>query len=143
MSRFARMAVVGASVAATLVASAHPSIALEGGKAGTRSNATISISEGSLKFIDDGDIFEICDTQADGDGVYGALYYNSYVYTDGYQRVMTLNDGGDAGCDKKGHDIGNGGTYVMTICWTRYPTGPFETSSTSGGKCTHSAEFNE
>ncbi|MFF9626558.1 hypothetical protein [Streptomyces griseosporeus] len=143
MSGLARMAAIGASAAAMLFASAHPSIALESGEIGTLSNKTISVNGGTLRFIDDGDVFEICDTQADGYGVYGALYYNSYVTPDGWQRVMSLDDGGDAGCDKKGYNIGNGGSYVMTLCWTRPPRSPFEVPTTSGGLCTNSGEFNE
>ncbi|MFC7218838.1 hypothetical protein ACFQLX_11750 [Streptomyces polyrhachis] len=144
MSALTRTAAAGTAAIALLGASISPAAALEAGEDyATLSNKTISIVEGSMTFIDDGDVFQICDNLADGKGVYGALWYNSYIYTDGYQRVMTLSDGGDSGCDKTPHNIGNGGSYVMTICWGRYPTNPFESTVTGNGPCTHSGEFNE
>ncbi|MFE5853470.1 hypothetical protein ACFQ61_09680 [Streptomyces sp. NPDC056500] len=53
---------------------------------------------------------------------------------------MTLNDGGDSGCDKTGYDIGNSGTYTMVICPDKYPTRPYQ--GVADG-CEHSGEFNE
>ncbi|MEE1799684.1 hypothetical protein PUR57_13550 [Streptomyces sp. JV176] len=122
-SNLARMATVGAATATMLVASAYPAIAVQTDDVGTMANMSVAVDGGKMTFIDDGDIFEICDTWANGESVYGALFYNSYVSTDGWKRVMTTEDGGDAGCDRKGHNIGNGGEYIMVICGGKYPTG--------------------
>ncbi|MGW0394403.1 hypothetical protein ACWDYJ_26650 [Streptomyces sp. NPDC003042] len=135
-SRFARTAGICASAAAMVFASAYPAAA--DGDVTAFSNRGIKIAEGTMTHIDDGDVFKICDTLVDGRGVYGALFYNSYYNFDGYQRVMTINDGGDAGCDTKGHDIGNTGSYTMVICPGEYPTNAYQTYP-----CTASGEFNE
>lgn len=95
-----------------------------------------------MTFIDDGDVFKICDDMADGKGVYGSVFYNSYITTSGYERVMTVSDGGDSGCDKKGYNIGNSGVYTFVICWGEYPNGPYENPS-SGAPCNGTGEFNE
>ncbi|WP_405646653.1 hypothetical protein [Streptomyces uncialis] len=140
-SKIARVATIGAAAAVMVGLSASPSLALEPGEDfATLANKTISISEGSLKFIDDGDIFEICDNQADGKPIRGALFYNSYWNADGYVRVKTFEDGGDAGCDRAGYNIGNSGSYSMVICPGFYPTRPFVTGIDG---CTDSGEFNE
>ncbi|MEU9237093.1 hypothetical protein [Streptomyces subrutilus] len=137
-SKFARTAGVCASSAAMVFASAYPAAADDDFTA--FSDRSISFKRGTMTHIDDGDVFKICDTNSDGQGVYGALFFNNYYNFEGYQRVMTLNDGGDGGCDTKGHDITNAGSYTMVICWGEYPTNAYQISA---GKCTHSGEFNE
>ncbi|MET9520894.1 hypothetical protein [Streptomyces coeruleorubidus] len=131
-SKFARMAAGAAGAAAMVVATASPAFA---------ANMRVETIRGYMTFTDDGDVFKLCDTLADGKGVYGAVFYNSYIATDGYQRVMTMSDGGDAGCGSKGHNIGNGGSYTFVMCWGRYPTGPFENELSS--PCDSTGEFNE
>jgi hypothetical protein len=121
-SKLARMTTVSAATATMLVASACPAIAVQADDVGTLANKTIEISQGKMTFIDDGDVFQICDTSRDGQSVYGAVFYDSYIGTGGFKRVMTTEDGGDAGCDKKGYNIGNGGSYTFVICWGHYPT---------------------
>lgn len=123
-SRSARMAGICASAAAMVFASAYPAAAEE---VTAMANKSVSIAGGRMEFIDDGDVFKICDTLSEGEGVYGAVFYNSYYNNDGYQRVMTVNDGGDDGCDKKGYDIGNTGTYTFVICPGDYPMNAFQT----------------
>jgi hypothetical protein len=135
---FSRMFAVGAAAAALLVGSALPAVAVETGDVSTLSDKTLSVSGGYIKFIDDGDVFQICDTASDGQGVYGELWYGSYASLLDYHRVMTISDGGDGGCDKKGYNIGNGGKYVITLCWGRYAGSTFPSAP-----CNHSAEFNE
>lgn len=135
--------------AATFAAAGISAVLLTGATTGTAqassedvatlSNRTVEVSGGTLTHIDDGDVFRICDTWKDGRAVYGAVFYNSYVYPDGYKRTKTLNDGGDAGCDKKAYDISNSGTYTIVICEGKYPTSAYQ----SGASCTHSGEFNE
>ncbi|MFE9888475.1 hypothetical protein [Streptomyces scopuliridis] len=132
------MATVSAATATMVVASAYPVLAVQTNDVGTLDNKTVSVAGGHMTFIDDGDVFEICDTWANGTGVYGALFYNSYIGTDGFQRVMTTEDGGDAGCDKKGYNIGNSGEYIMVICSGKYPT-----SIIAVAGCDASASFNE
>ncbi|MFI0449188.1 hypothetical protein [Actinomadura sp. 6N118] len=85
---------------------------------------------GTLTFIDDGDVFKICDTRADGRGVSGEVWYQPWIGDE--KIVLRINDGGDSGCDKAGHNVGNGGTYQMRLCWD----GP-------GSECIWSNEFNE
>ncbi|MER5556519.1 hypothetical protein ABT001_33520 [Streptomyces sp. NPDC002793] len=131
MSVLSRAAVAGASAVALVAAMASPASA---------ANKSISNGYGYMKHVDDGDIFRVCDTRAEGVGVYGTLWYDSFVTTGGYKRVLNLSDGGDSGCGRAVHDIGNGGHYVMTFCAKRYPTNPWDTASSS---CIHSAGFNE
>ncbi|MFD7688384.1 hypothetical protein [Streptomyces sp. NPDC059781] len=93
----------------------------------------ISAAQGSMTFHDDGDVFEVCDTNADGAGVLGRLYYKAIGgdwYVTDYEE-----DGGDAGCDKMPHDINGVGDYQMKLYWmgTGYP----------GVKIAESRVFNE
>ncbi|MGW1491024.1 hypothetical protein [Streptomyces sp. NPDC002402] len=77
------------------------------------SNKTISLpgGRGTMTFIDDGDMFQVCDTKADGHGVSGRLIDNSY------NEKIYIEDGGDAGCDKKGYDVGQSGSFQMQLSW--------------------------
>lgn len=132
-SKFARTAAGAAGAAAMVIAAASPAFA---------ANKTVDIGSGYMTFIDDGDVFKICDTLADGAGVYGAVFYNSYLTTSGYERVMTVSDGGDSRCNSKGYNIGNSGDYTFVICVGKYPTNPIQ-SAVTGEPCSHSGEFNE
>ncbi|MBJ7903474.1 hypothetical protein IF655_09190 [Streptomyces sp. DSM 110735] len=132
-TKFTRSAAGAIGAAAMIVATATPAFAAD---------KTVDIGYGHMTFIDDGDVFKICDDKADGKGVYGAVFYDSYLTTSGYERVMTISDGGDSGCDSKGYNIGNSGDYTFVICWGRYPTGPFENPLT-GVDCNYAGEFNE
>ncbi|MFF4505444.1 hypothetical protein [Streptomyces sp. NPDC001401] len=132
-SKLTRTAAGAVGAAAMIVATASPAFA---------ANKTVDIGHGYMTFIDDGDVFKICDTEADGKGVYGAVFYNSYFTTSGYERVMTVSDGGDSGCDSKGYNIGNSGSYTFVICWGKYPTSAFM-DPTMGEPCNDSGEFNE
>ncbi|WP_221507459.1 hypothetical protein [Streptomyces candidus] len=110
------MAVGAAALATVLGTVASPAHAVEAGEAGASraSNTDIFVksSRGYMLFHDDGDVFEICDTNADGHGVEGQLvdYFTGTTY-------LYLDDGGDKGCDKKGYDIG-ANYYVMHFWWS-------------------------
>lgn len=138
-SKLTRMATIGAA-ATMLIASASPVMASQKkDDVGTLDeNKTVETYGGKMTFIDDGDVFKICDTDANGHGVYGALFYNSYINPNGWARVMTTEDGGDAGCDKKGYNIGNSGDYIMVICAAEYPTSILPNSA-----CDPSGSYNE
>ncbi|MGW7687086.1 hypothetical protein ACWGID_40470 [Kribbella sp. NPDC054772] len=134
--RIARITSVAA--ATVLITSVGPAMAAPVDEVGTLSNMSIEIFGSKMTFIDDGDVFQICDTKPDGKGAYGALFYDSYLLPGGFKRVMTIEDGGDAGCDKKGYNIGNGGQYVFAICPGYYPK-----NALHYWPCTNSASFNE
>ncbi|MFI5806801.1 hypothetical protein [Streptomyces sp. NPDC051561] len=111
------------AVAAVLVGTATPAMAV--------SNKTISNSHGKMTFIDDGDMFQVCDTKADGHGMTGELVQ---VYPDGSNKVrLTVTDGGDSNCGKKGYNVGNqfNELYEMWLAWN------------GGGATVKSERFNE
>ncbi|MBC9714099.1 hypothetical protein H9Y04_16170 [Streptomyces sp. TRM66268-LWL] len=99
-----RIAVAGTGVATLLVFTASPALA--------DTNRTITSSHGKFTFIDDGDMFEVCDTKADGFGVKGRLLESG---TNDF--VLTVEDGGDANCGKDGYNIGNLRDYQMWLTW--------------------------
>ncbi|MGW1491020.1 hypothetical protein [Streptomyces sp. NBC_00191] len=90
-------------------------------------NKVISLPDGrgKMTYIDDGDMFEVCDTRADGHGVEGQLVRK------GGTTLITVSDGGDAGCDKKGYNVPNSGEYQMQLWWQ------------GGGAAQYSQWFNE
>ncbi|WP_393058966.1 hypothetical protein [Streptomyces sp. LN549] len=108
---FARIAVAGAAVATVLTGTMSTAQATEVGV--LDSNKTISLpgGQGTMTFIDDGDVFQVCDTKADGHGVAGRLIDNTY------NEKIYIDDGGDAGCDKKGYDVGQSGSFQMQLSW--------------------------
>ncbi|WP_393058969.1 hypothetical protein [Streptomyces sp. LN549] len=109
VTSFTRLA-VAAAAAAVMAATASPAMAAESGALDT--NKTLSNSHGHMTYIDDGDMFEVCDTKADGYGVEGQLISHK-------QTELYVNDGGDAGCDKGGFNVGNSGpTYQMQFWWS-------------------------
>jgi hypothetical protein len=106
----ARLALAGAMAMALVGLMAAPAAA--------DTNRVLSDSHGKFTFTDDGDMFEICDTKADGYGVIGRLVLRSSI--DGSQEyVLILDDGGDAGCDKQGFNIGNFHYYKMEYWWEK------------------------
>jgi hypothetical protein len=120
--RIARASAVLAGAAAVILAgSASPAMAAD---------ITLTGYWGTMKFIDDGDVFQVCDTYADGQGVKGYIKYQPILGTAGI--IETIDDGGDAGCDKKGVNIGNDGDYQMIFC-----------SQNGIGECKSSGWFNE
>lgn len=102
-----RLAVLAAAAATAMVVSTSPAAAY--------TNITISDEHGKMTFIDSGDVFEVCDTKADGHGVRGELWYDP-PGGDWYVSQWE-EDGGDAGCDKFGSDVGPVGSYKMKLKW--------------------------
>ncbi|HIV58100.1 MAG TPA: hypothetical protein H9902_09100 [Candidatus Stackebrandtia faecavium] len=107
---------------AVAAAMAMALVGLTAAPAAAATNKTLVDSHGQFTFIDDGDVFQICDNKADGHGVTGQLQLRSGV--DGsLKTVMTINDGGDDGCDKQGFNIGNWHTYRMVYWWNGNKSG--------------------
>ncbi|MCX5203451.1 hypothetical protein OG897_18610 [Streptomyces sp. NBC_00237] len=77
---------------------------------------TVNLPDGRgyFKHTDDGDKFTVCDTRADGAGVTGFLWR---TVGGASTVVMTVNDGGDGGCDSKVYDVKGTTQYKMEICW--------------------------
>ncbi|WP_433545941.1 hypothetical protein ACQPZG_12865 [Streptomyces sp. CA-294286] len=113
---FARIAVTGAAVAATLAATATPALA--------DSDITLNNNRGYMTYKDSVDVFEICDMNPDGHGVHGLLTKT------GTGNVMHIDDGGDAGCDKQGYNV-DSAQYRMSFFWD------------GGGKVLYSKYFSE
>ncbi len=107
-TQFARAALVAGMSALMVAASAAPALADD--------KTVVLPNTGYIKFIDDGDVFVICDTEADGHGVTGSLIFRPLLGGTPYT-LWREQDGGDAGCDKHPYNIGNDGTYWMKICW--------------------------
>jgi hypothetical protein len=104
-----RLAVASGVVAATVVGAAAPAMAAD---------SSIATERGYMLFIDDGDVFKVCDTMVDGHGVVGKLVRVN-IFTWSHTTVLTVTDGGDSGCDKKGYNIGNEFLYEyqMELWW--------------------------
>ncbi|MFR0359166.1 hypothetical protein [Streptomyces sediminimaris] len=117
-----RGAMVGAAAAMMIGFGSSPALA---GNLGIQ----LPNGRGYMTFIDDGDIFIVCDTKKDGHGVTG---YVRTVDTDGNIVIAeTIDDGGDAGCDQKSHNIIGKQPYDMVLCWN------------GGGACVGSRYFHE
>ncbi|MET9516103.1 hypothetical protein [Streptomyces sp. NPDC002994] len=118
---FKRGAVVVAAAAMSIGFTAAPAFA---------ANQYLTLSgRGQMTHIDDGDVFRVCDTNADGHGVTG--YLRTINTSNEIRTVLTVDDGGDAGCDSKGYDIMFNQPYDMLLCWN------------GGGGCVVSAVFDE
>lgn len=83
----------------------------------------VSISgaeRGCITHIDDGDVFEVCDTRVDNHGVYGALH--EYINGNWVKRD-SVEDGGDPTCGKFAFDvtIEDRDAYRLVICWKGVP----------------------
>lgn len=74
------------------------------------------IDRGCIVHLDDGDEFAVCDTYADGAGVYGAV--QEKVGDDWVTRDSQV-DGGDEYCDFFHHDVTEEDydKYRLKICW--------------------------
>ncbi|MEV0241847.1 hypothetical protein AB0I06_18220 [Streptomyces sp. NPDC050674] len=123
---FSRIAVASAALAATLGGVTTPAFAAESQILTT--DITVNIpNRGKMVFHDDGDMFEVCDTNADGHGMTGYL-----KNSDTGRILLLLTDGGDAGCDKDGWNVDNWpSSYQMQLQWD------------GGGPAAYSALFNE
>ena len=73
----------------------------------------IEFDGGMMQFHDPGDVFTVCDTVRDHLGVVGKIYYRP-LFGD-WTVSEVLEDGGDPGCAKKGHDVNNVGDYQMRL----------------------------
>ncbi|MER6912443.1 hypothetical protein ABT354_12305 [Streptomyces sp. NPDC000594] len=70
----------------------------------------------------DPDRIRVCDTNADGKGVYGVLTQLRTI--DGMHPIAFVSDGGDGGCDIIEVPIVTNGMYQMQLCWGNYGTSP-------------------
>ncbi|MFE7108580.1 hypothetical protein ACFU98_05165 [Streptomyces sp. NPDC057575] len=122
-----RISVAGAAVAAVLGGTVTTAQAAEAGVLDTDIVISLPDGRGKMTYIDDGDMFQVCDTRADGHGVEGT------VIDDMGRRKLTVDDGGDAGCDKGGWNVPNTPLdyYQMTLMWN------------GGGPTVYSRKFNE
>ena len=93
---FTRIAVAGASLA-LVYAGSTPAWAADAGVQWENKVISLSGGRGDMAFHDDGDVFEVCDTKADGAGVTGYVYERNPV-TLNVRLVRSVSDGGDAGC---------------------------------------------
>jgi len=100
-----RAAVVGTTALVTLGIAAAPAAAAD---------RLISTSWGKMSYTDDGDKFQVCDTEVDGHGVTGRLQRRS---ADGLviSTVLEIDDGGDSGCDNGSYDVSVSYDYRMVI----------------------------
>ncbi|MET7499105.1 hypothetical protein [Streptomyces microflavus] len=108
-SKFARAAVVAGASAALVVGMSSSA------QAATDKRVNLPSGRGYMHFFDDGDVFQTCDTKADGHGVSGSLWSRNASGL--VSRMWILDDGGDAGCDKKGQNIGQLASYQMRVVW--------------------------
>ncbi|MFH9062714.1 hypothetical protein ACH4GM_16050 [Streptomyces coeruleorubidus] len=110
---FTRIAVAGASLA-LVYAGSTPAWAADDVEV-QWDNKVISLSagRGDMAFHDDGDVFEVCDTKADGAGVTGYVYERDPV-TMNVKMVRSVSDGGDTGCGKiSDYDVGRWQIYML------------------------------
>lgn len=107
-----RSGVMVAVAAATVVGfTAGPAAAVTGDQ-----KVSLPSGRGYMYYEDDGDKFTVCDTNADGYGVTGQLRTLNSSGT-GIVTVLTVDDGGDAGCDTSTYDIIGAKSYSMWINW--------------------------
>ncbi|MGW1491023.1 hypothetical protein [Streptomyces sp. NPDC002402] len=123
---FSRIAVAGAAVATVFAGTVSTAQAADTTILDT--NKTISNSHGKMTYIDDGDMFEVCDTNADGHGMTGMV---EKLVGSAPKTVLTVTDGGDAGCDKGGYNVGQLESIRMALTWD------------GGGGTVRSGYFNE
>jgi hypothetical protein len=109
---FTRIAVAGASLA-LVCAGSTPAWAADAGVQWENKVISLSGGRGDMAFHDDGDVFEVCDTKADGAGVTGYVYEKNPV-TLNVRLVRSVSDGGDAGCGKiSDYDVGRWQIYML------------------------------
>ncbi|MCL8011718.1 hypothetical protein [Streptomyces sp. AS02] len=104
-----RIGVMAVAVTAGVMFSASPAMALE----------DIEIRDdnrqGLMHFHDNGDVFQVCDTKADGGSVLGKLFYRPL--DGGWYVVDSVTDGGDDNCGKFAYDVNNIVDYQMKLYW--------------------------
>ncbi|MFB7091545.1 hypothetical protein [Streptomyces sp. NPDC056296] len=109
------IAIASATIAAVVVGVSAPAMAADSSVLETNKKISLPSGRGTMTYIDDGDMFQVCDTRADGYGVTGQLRDDA----SGWPTLIEVTDGGDAGCDKKGYNVGNGISedYIMWLWW--------------------------
>lgn len=107
------------SGAAAAALAAVALLAVSASPASATSNKTISYGDrGYMEFIDDGDVFKLCDIRADGHGVDGYLMRRDGILGGNFQQLWVItNLGGNGTCIKKAYNIGNSYDYQMQIWW--------------------------
>lgn len=113
-----RLGAVAAAAAMASVAAISPAAAASG-------DITITgPGRGLVEYIDDGDIFTVCDTNGgDGNGVVLKIWYRPAVTIPGpgtFKVVKSQYDGDGGGCTTIGYDIENYGTFRFTLHWAGY-----------------------
>jgi hypothetical protein len=103
-----RFGVTAATVAAVMTVTAAPALADDDG------NVSIAHESGTFTFFDDGDVFKVCDTQTDGVGVVGKILHKGVIGGD-WEVLNEVDDGGDAGCDKKPVNVELIGNYQLRL----------------------------
>ncbi|MEU1512243.1 hypothetical protein ABZ490_08760 [Streptomyces sp. NPDC005811] len=74
-------------------------------------------SRGYMYFTDNGDVFKVCDTKADGYGMDGYLNRRNTITGGGFTELWRITASGNGNCTKKGEDIGNLYQYQMSLWW--------------------------
>ncbi|MCT9142581.1 hypothetical protein [Streptomyces violarus] len=108
---FTRIAVAGAAVATVFAGTTSTAQASDFSTLDSDKKISLPGGRGTMTFIDDGDVFKVCDTKADGHGVSGRLIDNDY------NEKLYITDGGDSNCGKGGYDVGQFGSYQMQLSW--------------------------
>lgn len=103
-SKLARATLVVGASAALVVGMSSSAQAI------TNKTVYLPSGRGYMHFHDDGDVFSVCDTKADGYGVTGNLWNASSA------NVFSIEDGGDAGCGKHGYNVGFGNVRML-VWW--------------------------
>ncbi|MFI5801307.1 hypothetical protein [Streptomyces sp. NPDC051561] len=106
-----RIAVAGAAVITVFAGTVSTAQAAEVGTLDTNKYISAPQGRGTMTYIDDGDMFQVCDTKADGYGMTGQVETTKPV------TVLTVTDGGDAGCDKGGYNVGQLQSVRMKLTW--------------------------
>lgn len=118
-----RGALTAAAAAVLIGFTAAPAAAANAG-------VELPYDRGDMTFIDDGDVFKVCDTKADGHGVTGTLRALNHL-TGKIVNVKSWDDGGDSGCDGGNFDVRGNTAHDMVLCWH------------GGGPCKVSRVFKE
>ncbi|WP_143676556.1 hypothetical protein [Streptomyces sp. EAG2] len=118
-----RGALTAAAAAVLIGFAAAPAAAANAG-------VELPYDRGDMTFIDDGDVFKVCDTKADGHGVTGTLRGINHL-TGKIVNLKSWDDGGDSGCDGGNYDVRGNSAHDMVLCWH------------GGGPCKVSRVFKE
>ncbi|MGW2265402.1 hypothetical protein [Streptomyces koyangensis] len=93
--------------------------------AAANAGVELPYDRGDMTFIDDRDVFKVCDTKADGHGVTGTLRGISHL-TGKIVNLKSWDDGGDSGCDGGNYDVRGNSAHDMVLC--RHGGGPCKVS---------------